>query len=129
MVFNFIYSIPQLFRFVPCPRHRLPHFSVKSNTVGMSLVKFKIKDLHPIGKLSLNVLHFMGMLYSNTFERSGEIWQEINNLTLINVILKFTGPLHEERLTILILSIQVLCSFLAFFIRFGVALLLFDVVA
>ena len=23
-VANFIYSVPQLFRFVPCPRHRLP---------------------------------------------------------------------------------------------------------
>ncbi|CAI5984542.1 unnamed protein product [Closterium sp. NIES-64] len=25
-VINFIYSIPQLFKFVPCPRHRLPKF-------------------------------------------------------------------------------------------------------
>lgn len=23
-IFNFLYSIPQLFKFVPCPRHRLP---------------------------------------------------------------------------------------------------------
>ena len=23
-IFNFVYSLPQLFRFVPCPRHRLP---------------------------------------------------------------------------------------------------------
>jgi len=23
-VFNFVYSTPQLFRLVPCPRHRLP---------------------------------------------------------------------------------------------------------
>lgn len=25
-IFNFLYSIPQLFKFVPCPRHRLPRF-------------------------------------------------------------------------------------------------------
>ncbi|CAI5521554.1 unnamed protein product, partial [Closterium sp. Naga37s-1] len=25
-VINFIYSLPQLFKFVPCPRHRLPKF-------------------------------------------------------------------------------------------------------
>lgn len=25
-VFNFVYSIPQLFKFVHCPRHRLPTF-------------------------------------------------------------------------------------------------------
>lgn len=23
-IFNFVYSLPQLFRIVPCPRHRLP---------------------------------------------------------------------------------------------------------
>jgi UDP-N-acetylglucosamine--dolichyl-phosphate N-acetylglucosaminephosphotransferase len=25
-IFNFVYSVPQLFKFVPCPRHRLPTF-------------------------------------------------------------------------------------------------------
>jgi UDP-N-acetylglucosamine--dolichyl-phosphate N-acetylglucosaminephosphotransferase len=25
-IFNFVYSIPQLFKLVPCPRHRLPKF-------------------------------------------------------------------------------------------------------
>lgn len=25
-VFNFVYSLPQLFKIVPCPRHRLPRF-------------------------------------------------------------------------------------------------------
>ena len=25
-IFNFIYSVPQLFRLVPCPRHRLPKY-------------------------------------------------------------------------------------------------------
>jgi hypothetical protein len=29
-VFNFVYSLPQLFKIVPCPRHRLPTFDVKT---------------------------------------------------------------------------------------------------
>ena len=29
-VFNFVYSLPQLFGFVPCPRHRLPVFDPKT---------------------------------------------------------------------------------------------------
>ena len=29
-MFNFVYSIPQLFKWVPCPRHRLPSFDPKS---------------------------------------------------------------------------------------------------
>lgn len=28
-IFNFLYSIPQLFKFIPCPRHRLPRFFQK----------------------------------------------------------------------------------------------------
>jgi UDP-N-acetylglucosamine--dolichyl-phosphate N-acetylglucosaminephosphotransferase len=29
-VFNFVYSLPQLFKIVPCPRHRLPVFDPKT---------------------------------------------------------------------------------------------------
>jgi len=29
-VFNFIFSVPQLFHLVPCPRHRLPKYAVAS---------------------------------------------------------------------------------------------------
>lgn len=29
-IFNFVYSIPQLFKIVPCPRHRLPVFDPKT---------------------------------------------------------------------------------------------------
>ena len=26
-IFNFVLSVPQLFHFIPCPRHRLPRFN------------------------------------------------------------------------------------------------------
>ena len=29
-IFNFVYSLPQLFRLVPCPRHRLPRLDPAS---------------------------------------------------------------------------------------------------
>lgn len=29
-IFNFVYSLPQLFKIVPCPRHRLPVFDPKT---------------------------------------------------------------------------------------------------
>lgn len=32
-VFNFVYSIPQLFKLVPCPRHRLPKFDPQTGTL------------------------------------------------------------------------------------------------
>ncbi|KHJ79597.1 glycosyltransferase, group 4 family, partial [Oesophagostomum dentatum] len=37
-VFNFLYSIPQLFKFVPCPRHRLPKFDPETDTVCFIIV-------------------------------------------------------------------------------------------
>jgi len=35
-VLNFLYSIPQLFKFVHCPRHRLPVFDVKTGLLSPS---------------------------------------------------------------------------------------------
>jgi len=55
---------------------------------------------------------------------------ECNNLTIINFILRLTGPMHEQSLTLSILAIQVLSSVLAFMVRYPLAYLLFgEVVA
>ena len=35
-VFNFIFSVPQLFHLVPCPRHRLPKYVVASAVYTLS---------------------------------------------------------------------------------------------
>ncbi|OQS06115.1 UDP-N-acetylglucosamine-dolichyl-phosphate N-acetylglucosaminephosphotransferase [Thraustotheca clavata] len=37
-ILNFLYSIPQLFRFVPCPRHRLPKFNPATGNLEPSTV-------------------------------------------------------------------------------------------
>lgn len=29
-IFNFVYSVPQLFKIIPCPRHRLPKFNART---------------------------------------------------------------------------------------------------
>ncbi len=42
---NFLYSAPQLFKLVPCPRHRLPKYHPDKDVVGMSFSVFKSKDL------------------------------------------------------------------------------------
>lgn len=39
-IFNFVYSAPQLFAFVPCPRHRLPHFNARSGLLETSWADF-----------------------------------------------------------------------------------------
>merc|ERR1712156_706868 len=52
-IVNFLYSCPQLFHLVPCPRHRLPKYSKDSNTVSMSLAHFPKSQLKPLGSLAL----------------------------------------------------------------------------
>ena len=121
-VANFLYSVPQLFHLVPCPRHRLPKYDPDTDTVRMSMSVFKERDLRFLGRLSLGILSLFRLVHMRRFEKDGETWIECNNLTLINFTLKVFGPLHERTLTIVLLSLQVLCSTVAFVIRYPLAL-------
>lgn len=46
-ILNFLYSVPQLFKIIPCPRHRLPIFDVKTGlltgTTDMNLVNLFLR--------------------------------------------------------------------------------------
>ena len=50
-IFNFVYSVPQLFKFVPCPRHRLPRYDPSTGllhaTPNMNLVNLTLRVLGP----------------------------------------------------------------------------------
>lgn len=50
-VFNFVYSMPQLFKLVPCPRHRLPTFDVSTGllhpTPNWNLVNLMLQVVGP----------------------------------------------------------------------------------
>ena len=39
-ILNFIYSAPQLFGLIPCPRHRLPHFNARTGDLETSWADF-----------------------------------------------------------------------------------------
>ncbi|MFH4974193.1 hypothetical protein AB6A40_000902 [Gnathostoma spinigerum] len=127
-VFNFLYSLPQLFHLIPCPRHRLPKYNSATDKVEMSCVQFKVSDLSSVGKHFVTLSHLFGLLHKRAFKKDHEDWLEINNLTILNLALKFLGPMNERSLTICLLLTQVFCSFLAFFIRFYFAGFIYDVV-
>jgi UDP-N-acetylglucosamine--dolichyl-phosphate N-acetylglucosaminephosphotransferase len=106
-IINFIYSIPQLFKIVPCPRHRLPRYNKET-----------------------------GLMEPSTFEcKSGEYkWlkrekdaTEVTNMTVINLTLQILGPMSEKNLCITLLGLQVLSCAFGFFIRYYIAQLCFDV--
>lgn len=123
---NFVYSCPQLFHLVPCPRHRLPKYSKESDTVAMSLASFPASDLKPLGALSLTLLSSLGLAQvTRSQEEGGPEMITCNNLTIINLVLKLLGPLHERTVTCLLLLLQLLCTLVAFTIRYPLAYLLF----
>ena len=50
-VLNFIYSVPQLFRLVPCPRHRMPSYDAATDRLVPSVVDFRLGELSAPGRL------------------------------------------------------------------------------
>lgn len=123
-IFNFLYSVPQLFHFIPCPRHRLPKYDPEKDTLKMSVTTFELKNINIIGQLMLKILHTLRLVRIHKSKpKDGKKTEQIecNNLTLLNLVLYFMGPLHEKHLVTIILGIQVVCSIIAFLIRYQLA--------
>ncbi|XP_056648406.1 UDP-N-acetylglucosamine--dolichyl-phosphate N-acetylglucosaminephosphotransferase [Diorhabda sublineata] len=122
-VFNFLYSSPQLFRLIPCPRHRLPKFNSKIDRMEISTTIFKYSELNILGKSIISLFRIFKLIR----------WQEkdgvvvTNNLTLINLVLLYCGPLHEAKLTAILICIQIFFTGIAFVIRYPLASLFYDV--
>lgn len=51
----------------------------------------------------------------------------MNNLTIINFVLKLIGSTHERNLTVVMLSIQIFFTLLALVIRYELVKLVYDV--
>lgn len=97
-VVNFIYSVPQLFKIVPCPRHRLPR--VDPNTRLLHASAFPCKK-HEYRMLKV---------------KADDV--ECPNLTLLCLVLRIAGPMKEQTLTVVMLMIQMVSSAIAFYIRY-----------
>uniref|UniRef100_W5M809 UDP-N-acetylglucosamine--dolichyl-phosphate N-acetylglucosaminephosphotransferase n=1 Tax=Lepisosteus oculatus TaxID=7918 RepID=W5M809_LEPOC len=128
-VLNFLYSLPQLFHVVPCPRHRLPRSRLNPVTgkLEMSYSKFKSKDLSRLGELILKGAEVVWLVEVQRGGDGEDEFIECNNMTLINLVIKVLGPLHERTLTVIMLLIQVLGSAVAFGIRYHLVRLFYDV--
>jgi len=72
----------------------------------MSYTTFKTSDLRPLGKL-LSVFSLLKLVHVETGVGEDKESTRVNNLTLLNFVLKILGPLHERTLTLIILGIQV----------------------
>jgi len=127
-ILNFLYSVPQLFHWIPCPRHRLPKLNAETGRLEMSTTEVDPGRLSLLGQITLKLLMTLHLVHWREYEKDGERRVEINNLTIMNFILKLMGPLHEWELTNRLLLLQVGCSVVAFFARFFLAHLLYEIV-
>jgi UDP-N-acetylglucosamine--dolichyl-phosphate N-acetylglucosaminephosphotransferase len=93
-VINFVLSVPQIAKIYPCPRHRLPTYDAKTDTLRPS-----------------------------TFTHNGKTYI---NFTLINVVLKVAGPLHERTATNVLLALQAACCALGLYIRYHLSHSVYD---
>lgn len=109
-ILNFIFSVPQIFGLIPCPRHRLPRFNEKDGLMYPSMAKIE-KPLNPLMVKLIKILSFFKVLkvVETEVELDGQkrkIITETSNWTLINLILVMFGPKREDKLCLLILVIQ-----------------------
>jgi UDP-N-acetylglucosamine--dolichyl-phosphate N-acetylglucosaminephosphotransferase len=122
-IFNFLYSAPQLFRLVPCPRHRLPRFNARTGLLEPSVTEWP-RPPNPLVAAALNALHRLRLIRVRT-DAAGNI-VESSNLTLLNLWLVWFGPRMEDRLATEIVAMQAVCGLLGLFVRHRLALWIFD---
>lgn len=121
---NFIYSAPQLFRLIPCPRHRLPRFNARTGLLEPSVTPWSQPPSRSRALL-LKLLEQLPIPLVKLMRNSkGEI-VESTNLTILNLWLVWFGPMREDRLAIQLLVMQALCGILGLFIRHELALWVF----
>lgn len=125
-VFNFLYSIPQLFHFVPCPRHRLPRLKPELGKLDISYSVFKTGSIGRLGQFFIHLYSFFGVISVQHGVGEHGQYTQVNNFTLNNFMLRMLGPLHERTLVIILLFIQIICSGVAFIIRYQLAKVFYD---
>ncbi|KAJ9149009.1 UDP-N-acetylglucosamine-1-P transferase [Pleurostoma richardsiae] len=123
-IFNFVYSAPQLFGLVPCPRHRLPHFRARTGLLEPSVTTWTL-DRQPRAPVAL-ALRLLGKLHllRVTTDKDGN-FVETSNFTILNLWLVWRGPMREDRLCLEILVMQTLVGLFGLFVRHKLALLVF----
>jgi UDP-N-acetylglucosamine--dolichyl-phosphate N-acetylglucosaminephosphotransferase len=105
-IINFLWSTPQLFHLVPCPRHRLPKFDPATGLMQPSTFPCKSNE------------------YRWLKAKPDDL--EVPNMTVICLCLQIFGPMSERVLCIVLLGLQVACCAFGLFCRYYVSRFFFD---
>ena len=123
---NFVYSLPQLARIVPCPRHRMPAYLQREDKLCNSFFEVDASTLGSLGRAVVWSCETFRL--AKVERRPGSRCIHVSNFTLINFVLYLCGPMHERDLASVLLLVQVVCSAIALAIRYHLAGLFYDIV-
>jgi UDP-N-acetylglucosamine--dolichyl-phosphate N-acetylglucosaminephosphotransferase len=121
-IFNFLYSAPQLFHLIPCPRHRLPRFRVQTGLMEASRAEFPNPPKWYIA-LMLTTLEKVGLV--QVWRSGNGVITECSNLTILNLWIVKMGPMREDKVVMGITALQIACGVVGLLIRHKAALLVF----
>ena len=79
---NFVYSLPQLFRLIPCPRHRMPGYIAKTDQLCNSFAEIEPSELGRVGTLVLWLCEHLKL--AKVVRTKGSSVVKLSNLTIIN---------------------------------------------
>jgi len=122
-VINFVYSIPQLFKLIPCPRHRLPAYVEKTDCVNVSFTEWM--DESRIWRPLLALIE--GLRLAKIERKHNQV--RCSNLTIINYVLwKIGRPVNEGKLVSVLLGMQVAYICAAIILRYKMAAFFYTLV-
>ncbi|KAJ3132911.1 UDP-N-acetylglucosamine--dolichyl-phosphate N-acetylglucosaminephosphotransferase [Geranomyces variabilis] len=125
-IFNFVYSCPQLFHIVDCPRHRMPSLDPKTGLLNPTSFPIPTSPSLP-ARLVLRIFSATGLLRITKRDPKTRAPLAANNLTLMNLLLVRIGPMREQNLALAVVVVQAACSALAFVVRYGLVKWVYDV--
>jgi UDP-N-acetylglucosamine--dolichyl-phosphate N-acetylglucosaminephosphotransferase len=105
-ILNFLWSCPQLFRFVPCPRHRLPRLNPATGLLEASTFSCRADQFCALKRKANDT--------------------KCPNMTLICLCLQWCGPQRERDLCVILLVLQALSCAFGLTCRYSVAQFFFE---
>ncbi|KAF7508817.1 hypothetical protein GJ744_008694 [Endocarpon pusillum] len=125
-IINFLYSSPQLFKLIPCPRHRLPKYNARTNLLEPSVTEYPAeRPPSNFQTMTLTALAKMHLLEIQINPETNNI-RSSTNFTILNLWLVWFGPMREDRLALGLLSMQTAFGLLGLFVRHRMALWIFS---
>ncbi|KAG7796209.1 hypothetical protein KL929_003400 [Ogataea haglerorum] len=136
-IVNFVYSAPQLFGLIPCPRHRLPKFNEEDGLLYNSYTEYGLIDTTsekgtqnpPLNSRLVPVVLFLEKLkligVVKEYQDGKWVIRKTTNLTIINLFILWTGPIKEDKLCTLLLATQFATGFIMLILRHTLAPMLF----